>query len=164
VIEMGDEPTKADRVVSPAMRALRLLWKRPGDFALALRMVGFILASAVLVRLTSVPRALRFLVRRPGARPLGAAEIERRVALLDGVIGVLKRDAPFLSPTCWERAIVLQRILAAGGLPADVALGLRPGPRGAVEGHAWVEREGAPLFEPEGPGYRAAFVFKSPIA
>jgi len=158
-------PAKGERAVRHwSMRALRLLWRRPGDFFRALHMVTLIVAGAILVRLTSVRATLSLLVRRPGARPVSPVEVQRRVALLDGVITVLKRSSPLLSPTCWERAIVLQRIVASGGGEADVALGVRPGPRGAVEGHAWVERDGAPLFEPTGPGYRTAFVFKAPAA
>jgi len=145
------------------VRALRLLYKSPRDFAMALWMVALMAASTALVRLTSVPHALRLLVKSAkAARPLSPGKIEGQVALLDAVVHVLKRNAGFLSPTCWERAIVLQRLLAASGVSTDVALGVRQALRGCVEGHAWVEREGRPMFEPIELSYRKMVLFSAP--
>jgi hypothetical protein len=48
--------------------------------------------------------------------------------------------------TCLPRAIALQRMLLAGGVPAEFTLGVRK--RGsALEAHAWVSVQGAPVGE-----------------
>jgi len=142
----------------------RLLRKSPSDCAWALWMAAWIAAGACVVRLTSVPRALRLLVKRPrGRNPWSAATVERRIEILDALVDAWKRSPLPVSPTCWERALVLQRILASGGVRSDVVLGVRASARGP-EGHAWLERDGEPVHEARAVDYRpiyraAALVF-----
>jgi hypothetical protein len=58
-----------------------------------------------------------------------------------GVHAVLRR----LEPSCLERALVLQRWLAARGQPRAVVIGVTaPGP--GFRAHAWLDGEAAPEF------------------
>lgn len=52
-----------------------------------------------------------------------------------GVMGVLSR----LSPTCLERALVLQAWLSAHRIHRDVVVGVARDPDGNVRAHAWIE-------------------------
>lgn len=58
---------------------------------------------------------------------------------------VLRRE----SPSCFERALVLQRWLAEQGQPLDVVVGTEGGARGNFTAHAWLEGES----QPEGHRY-----------
>jgi hypothetical protein len=53
---------------------------------------------------------------------------------------VLRRE----SPSCLERALVLQRWLAARGDPRDVVVGTEGGARGDFTAHAWLDGEPQP--------------------
>jgi hypothetical protein len=59
--------------------------------------------------------------------------VSRSAAL--GVNAVLTR----MSPTCLERALVLQRWQASVGDPRDVVIGLPPDGLHASPAHAWVD-------------------------
>jgi hypothetical protein len=48
------------------------------------------------------------------------------------------------SPSCLERALVLQRWLDAQGLPRDVVVGTEGNPRTGFAAHAWLEGEPQP--------------------
>jgi hypothetical protein len=51
------------------------------------------------------------------------------------------------TPSCLHRSLVLEALLHAQGVPADVRFGVRR--RGSVvEGHAWVEHDGEALTPP----------------
>jgi hypothetical protein len=57
-------------------------------------------------------------------------------AAAPGVTAVLRRT----SPTCLERALVLQRWLAAHGAARDVVIGVRA-PADGFAAHAWLDGE-----------------------
>jgi hypothetical protein len=44
--------------------------------------------------------------------------------------------------TCLSRALTVQAMLARGGCPSRLQVGVSRGKRGEVEGHAWVEYQG----------------------
>lgn len=50
--------------------------------------------------------------------------------------------------TCLRRALVVERLLARRGVPAELRIGVRKGEEG-FRAHAWIECGGRPLFEPE---------------
>lgn len=50
--------------------------------------------------------------------------------------------------TCLRRALVIDRLLARRGIPAELRIGVRKGEEG-FRAHAWIECGGRPLFEPE---------------
>lgn len=56
--------------------------------------------------------------------------------------------AHVFNPTCLDRSLALQRFLAQHGVASDLRLGMRRGAHG-FEGHAWVERQGAPFDDPK---------------
>lgn len=59
----------------------------------------------------------------------------------------LNRALGKVSPTCLERALVLQAWLAAYREPPDVVIGVRKGET-VVEAHAWVDGTDDPWFDP----------------
>jgi hypothetical protein len=50
--------------------------------------------------------------------------------------------------TCLRRALVIDRLLARRGIPAELRIGVGKGEEG-FRAHAWIECGGRPLFEPE---------------
>lgn len=52
-----------------------------------------------------------------------------------------------ISPSCLERALVLQAWLASAGDTPDVVIGVRK-QSGSVEAHAWVDTNDDPWFDP----------------
>jgi hypothetical protein len=57
--------------------------------------------------------------------------------------------------TCLRRALVIDRMLARRGIPAELSIGVRKGEEG-FRAHAWIECGGRPLFEPEAVELRYA--------
>jgi hypothetical protein len=56
---------------------------------------------------------------------------------------VLKRQ----DPSCFERALVLQRWLAAHGIPKDLIVGTQGSASSGFKAHAWLEGESLPAGE-----------------
>ena len=74
---------------------------------------------------------------RPGARsPL-------EVARIAGLVGLAARYSP-APVTCLSRSIVLAWILRRHGVDSDLRIGVRM-TNGALDAHAWLEREGIPI-------------------
>ena len=102
------------------------------------------------LRTAGFARVRRWLVtgRRPdgGSAPLSP---ERR-AEAEGVARLVTVAARHhLWPmTCLRRALVIDRLLARRGIPAELRIGVRKGEEG-FRAHAWIECGGRPLFEPE---------------
>lgn len=111
------------------------------------RAAAVLLAAAVpvLLRVAGIEPTRRWL--RPRAvRPRPLEEVLAAARLLD------RRPWRWpLRPRCLSRSLVLWRLLAAAGHPAEVVLGFRPGPAAGPRmiGHAWVEIDGRPLPDPE---------------
>jgi len=61
---------------------------------------------------------------------------------------------------CLPRALALQALMARAGLPAQLCIGVAKDQNAALEAHAWVLHQGAPVFdEPELERYRVLSVF-----
>ena len=61
---------------------------------------------------------------------------------------------------CLARALALQALMKRAGLPAQLCIGVAKEGGGALEAHAWVLHEGAPVFEePELGRYSLLSVF-----
>jgi Transglutaminase-like superfamily len=90
-------------------------------------------------------RALRQTKRDLRQRPLQEVVVppppELAASARRGVAAVLRRQ----SPTCLERALVLQRWLAAHGEAPDVVIGVT-GMEGGFSAHAWLEGESPGAF------------------
>lgn len=104
---------------------------------LALRCLSLPRAQALLTRLARPPRA----AARMGAS--GAAD----------VLDLAARHHP-LPVRCLQRTLVLQILLAAQGLPAELRIGVRRADR-ELRAHAWLEHAGQALCE--APGIESLF-------
>jgi hypothetical protein len=115
---------------------------------LCLRVVAWLLAADVLLRLLPPGAAHRLMAGRRRRREASWQEIERVRAMVDAWIGVW----PFrLRGRCLRRSLVLYRLLRAQGLDVTVELGVRRA-GGRLAGHSWLTWQGRPLFEHLDPG------------
>jgi hypothetical protein len=88
------------------------------------------------------PRSLsRVIARcRATARRAATAPEERISWAIDGV----GRRLPWIS-TCLVRALAADLLLGGSGRSGRVRIGVRRGPTGSLESHAWFERDGRVL-------------------
>lgn len=120
------------------------------------RMAGWVLLIVTLARLTSLPRAQRVAmlgIRSPSRRRASYTP-EQLASAIDAVLGM---DLFVFRPSCWKRAMVLQRFLALNGIESRVRFGVRKAADGRVDGHAWLEHEGRLLLEREAGSYVVTF-------
>ena len=89
-------------------------------------------------------------IARPRAEPdaqgslrLGARSPPLEVARIAGLVGLAARYSP-APVTCLSRSIVLAWILRRHGVDSDLRIGVRM-TNGALDAHAWLEREGIPI-------------------
>jgi hypothetical protein len=141
--------------------AARQCWRAPRQAAISLRLACWLLLVSLLARMVSLSRAQRFLSRRAassgvarGAGPRdtasGASSDPSPERLAQAIDAILRLDLPILrGGRCWKRALVLQRVLARQGVDCRVTFGVRRARDGALEGHAWLERDGRPFLEPK---------------
>lgn len=152
----------AGKLLSPARaasRATRFALREPGSALIALRMASWVAALTLMIRLMSLPRAMRLVAphRRVAATTGDATEAQARLArILDSVLAV---DFWFLTPTCWKRAPVLYRFLALRGIETRIVFGVRRDGEDALSGHAWLEARGEPILETSIPDYKVTFSF-----
>ena len=138
--------------------ATRLFLSRPRRAFLILRMTWWVAILSFVVKVFSLPRALR-LVSISASRPLrGKDEQQELVSAIDALLGL---NTLFLKPICWKRAAILHRYLGLRGVATTINFGLRKGSAGPLAGHAWLEAEGRPIFETEMPDYAVTYVFPS---
>ncbi|MHB1047798.1 MAG: lasso peptide biosynthesis B2 protein [Thermoanaerobaculia bacterium] len=145
------------RLVRSVGSAVRLGAQDPLSLLLTVRMGAWVVFITVIARLLPLPTTFRLAEPRrrwaPSAR-LPAEEIARRI---DRVFHAgLVTDG-----SCWKRAAVLRRYLLLNGVETDVVFGVRRESGGALEGHAWLERERVPFLEPE-PPERYTVTFRHP--
>lgn len=69
---------------------------------------------------------------------------------------VLGRLPPPWRLNCLRRSVVLYYLLRRAGRPAVLHLGVRRDASGALDAHAWLSRDGAPLLEPP-TGHAASY-------
>jgi hypothetical protein len=134
------------------LRAARFAGRRPGEALLLARMAGWVLALSALIKLLPLPHVLRLVAAapRPARADRASAPPERLAQLLDALLGL---NLFVFTPTCWKRAPVLQRYLALNGVGTRIVFGVRKDGGDALAGHAWLERDGQPVFEPHPPDY-----------
>jgi hypothetical protein len=113
--------------------------------SLSLRMRGFRATQTTLRRLNS---------NRPNQ--LSAEARSTRVAQTARMVHAAVRHCPG-PPSCLEESLTLWWLLGRQGISAEVRIGIRKN-KEEFEAHAWVEREGVALNEPEAHHhYYAAF-------
>ncbi|MGE0441931.1 MAG: lasso peptide biosynthesis B2 protein [Gemmatimonadales bacterium] len=103
------------------------------------------LALAPMVHLMSLERATQWLARRWRRPADGTVDDEALVDWVDRFLAAL--PWPWRR-TCLKRGLTLYALLQRSGRPADLVVGVRRSATGALEAHAWLERETRPVFEP----------------
>jgi Transglutaminase-like superfamily len=123
------------------------------------RMATWVAVLSGLVKLCSLPRALR-IVSTATRRRLNASA-DDRVELATAIDAVLSANFFVFKPNCWKRATVLHRYLALRGVATKIVFGLRKEADGELKGHAWLEADGEPILESAAPAYKTTYTFPS---
>jgi Transglutaminase-like superfamily len=120
---------------SPVRRSFLLALVLLPLISLSLRFRGFLKTRAFLQRHLSSPR--------PQKEPYSICpKLTARMVRAAGRYGLQR-------PTCLQESLALWCILGRQGIPCDLRVGVRKQAE-RFEAHAWVERLGVPLNEPEG--------------
>jgi hypothetical protein len=139
--------------------ATKLVFTRPRRAILLLRMAFWVAALTLLVKLFSLPRALGLIAPASAVESMPDQQSEQELAT--AIDALLDLNVPVFRPICWKRAAVLHRYLTLRGRSTTINFGLRKGPGGALDGHAWLEADGQPIFESRPPNYTVTYVFPS---
>lgn len=137
------------------VRAFRLVLLDPRDAALSARMAAWLVIVSGLARVTSLPRAHRFISVKVRPGSVGDRAIAARLAR--AIDRVLALDILVFRRSCWRRAMVLHRYLALHGIESRINFGLQRKAGGALQGHAWLEHDGRPLLEDDAASYVVTF-------
>lgn len=107
-----------------------------------------LLLAAVRLGIATVPvsvvrraldRSLRFLTPHNVGKPVTP------VSRLGWAVAAASRHLPFRS-TCLVESIAVDAMLRWRGYASEIRFGVRPPRGGVLEGHAWVEHDGAVVF------------------
>jgi Transglutaminase-like superfamily len=120
---------------SPVRRSFLLAVVLLPLISLSLRFRGFLKTRAFLQRHVSLPRPQKELYSI-------CPKVTARMVRAAGRYGLQR-------PTCLQESLALWCILGRQGVPCDLRVGVRKQAE-KFEAHAWVERLGIPLNEPEG--------------
>jgi hypothetical protein len=122
--------------MTPIRKLLRL---SAADRTLLLRTTLWLCATRVGLWLLPVRVVRRWLARlaRSPRRPPDASPSRERIVW---AVSVARRVVP--RATCLPQALVGESLLARGGYPADLRIGVKKTGAGRLVGHAWVESEG----------------------
>ena len=144
-------------------RGSRKIILKPAESFLIFRMAVWVSVLSLLVKLRPLPRALELVAAKPRTAPANSAEAaEETMNRLARTIDLLLRTEMFVfKPICWKRAAVLHRYLTLNGIDSRIVFGVRRGAQGEVDGHAWLESNGAPILEATAPNYKVTYAFPS---
>lgn len=142
------------RVALLAQRAWCLLRRDPQTTRVLLRLASQIVILSLLMKLGSLSRVIRLLSPSPRQRKPFAPD--QSAALLDRLLSL---NFWVFTPTCWKRAIILHRCLAQQGLSTQIVFGVRKSANQQLDGHAWLEVQGQPLYEAVPPEYVTTMKF-----
>jgi hypothetical protein len=137
--------------------ALKLFFARPRRAWLLSRIAIWTFILSCVLRLRSLPTALRTL-SGPGDRKRRPAAEGQEIAT--AVDAVLRINRFVFRPVCWKRAILLRKFLAEQGHPSAIVFGVR-NHSGKLTGHAWLESNGSAIYEAETPDYTVTYRFPS---
>jgi len=104
--------------------------------ALSLRWRGFFWTQAMLERFLSIGTALE-----------DSGEADRRAAMTAHMVRVADWSG-LVHPSCLAKSLTLRWLLMRQGIAADLRIGIRK-ENEQIAAHAWVERNGTALDEPE---------------
>jgi hypothetical protein len=126
-------------------------------------MASWILVLSLVVRLYSLPQALRIISTSPKPESSSVKNQRKELAadLASAVDALLAVNLFVFKPVCWKRAAVLHRYLALQGAATRILFGVRRGISGELSGHAWLEAEDGPILEVELPNYTVTYTFPS---
>jgi len=144
-------------MLNALFKALKLFGRHPARAWLMLRVAGWIVILSCLVKVLSLPRALRLVSMKPHRKSSDTAPDEISTAI-DAVLGL---DFFVFRPNCWKRATILHRYLATRGVMTTIVFGLKKEPSGELKGHAWLECDGRPVSEAITPAYTVTYTFPS---
>ena len=140
-------------------KVVKLIGTRPGRAILLLRLGLWVAILSVVVKLCSLPRALRIVsASTRGPSQAGARSEQELVTAVDAILGL---NIFVFRPVCWKRAAILHRYLSVRGRTTTIKFGLRKGPGNSLDGHAWLEADGRPILETAIPNYTVTYVFPS---
>lgn len=144
-------------------RGSRNIMLKPGESFLIFRMALWVSLLSLAVKLRPLPRALELIAAKPKTPAADPAESsEQTMNRLARAIDLLLRTDLFVfKPICWKRAAVLHRYLTLSGINSRIVFGVRRGAQGEVDGHAWLESNGAPILETTTPNYKVTYAFPS---
>ena len=144
------------KVVRVLRRTAGKIVLEPREAVLRARMASWVLLISVLARVTSLPRAQRIASAGIRTRPAGRATVTPAAlgAAIDSVLGI---DLFVFRPSCWKRAMVLQRFLSLNGIESRLYFGVQQTVEGTVTGHAWLEHQGRRLLERDTGTYIVTF-------
>jgi hypothetical protein len=126
---------------------------------LLLRMGLWVAILSLVVKLCSLPRALRIVSgSSPGKQSSGESSEQELATAIDAVLGL---NFLMFRPICWKRAAILHRFLSVRGKATTINFGLRKGAGGALDGHAWLEADGHPILESGPYNYAVTYIFPS---
>ena len=138
----------------------RKLVLNPGEVVLIARMALWVSILSLLVKLQPLPRALELVAARSkGSSDEPPEKTTQRLARAMDTL--LRTDLLVFKPSCWKRAAVLHRYLALNGISSRIVFGVRKGPQGEIDGHAWLESGGEPILEATAPNYKVTYAFPS---
>jgi len=135
--------------------------RTPADIVLAARMAAVAAWVPVLMRVTSLPRAMTVLDPGLGPRAAGATVLERHLRVAEGLFRDARRR---LGSNCMRRSLVLFRFLRRAGFGAEIVFGIKRGGDKGLDGHAWIELDGEPILEDGDPRAEFSVVFRYPPA
>jgi hypothetical protein len=139
------------------LKVLGLTLRKPARAWMMVRMAGWIVILSGLVKICPLPTALRLVSTSTRGKQTENSADELSTA----IDSILSLDFFVLKPSCWKRATVLHRYLALRGVSTTIVFGLRREADGELKGHAWLEREGRPVFESSPPIYKVTYTFPS---
>ena len=139
-------------------RAIRLTMRRPARVWLLVRMAIWIVILSGLVKILTLPRALRFVATDVRTNSNEDFDVNDLSSAIDALLGL---ERLMFTPKCWKRAIVLHRFLALNGIATTIAFGVRKEPNGELKGHAWLQANDRPFLESEQPLYNITYSFPS---
>jgi hypothetical protein len=114
---------------------------------------------SLTIRLRPLPSALALFSVAPNddGKVLGPGAAEL-VTAVDAVLGM---NLLVFRPLCWKRAILLHRLLGLRGYGTTIVFGVRASTKEQIAGHAWLERDGTPIFESRPPDCVVTYRFPS---
>ena len=145
--------------MSNAPRAVTLILFRPRRAWLLGRIGLATILLSLLIRLRPLPSALAFF--SVAIKDDGRALDPNASELVTAVDAVLGMNRLVFRPLCWKRAILLHRLLGLRGYGTTIVFGVRASTKERIAGHAWLERNGAPIFESTPPDCVVTYRFPS---